>query len=122
MINRVEGGLILLETMDSPFLAVCFPKKAENLARNHSGIKADRSRIDTDIVWTPSRYLSISLPCAMVANTVAQAWPLCYQRLPRGSTLDSRAGCLPHINDRLLSSVSYDYTARLWNLDTNPTA
>ena len=104
LINRVEGGLILLETNGSPFLEVYFPKKAENLS-SHSGIKADRPQIGTDIVWMPSRYLSISLPCVIVVDTVAQAWTFCWQRPSRGSSVHSRAGCLPHLNDRLLSSL-----------------
>ncbi|KAJ8585449.1 hypothetical protein M405DRAFT_408952 [Rhizopogon salebrosus TDB-379] len=48
-----------------------------------------------------------------------QAWTLCCQRPLRGSSLDSRVGCLPHLNDRHLWSISYNKTARLWNLDTN---
>jgi hypothetical protein len=59
--------------MDSPFLEVRFPRKAESLSKEPLSIKADRSQFGTEVMWTLNRYLSISLSCAIVANTVAQA-------------------------------------------------
>ena len=55
LINRVEDGLMRLETNGSPFLDVCFPKKAENLSkepfRYQSRSLSDRHRHGVDAEW-----------------------------------------------------------------------
>jgi hypothetical protein len=88
----VDGGLMLRRLTNNPFLGVRFSRRAEEPKQDTTKISQQIALSSgLEVVWMLRlyRYLSISLPCAIVANTTAQR-----------VTKDRRAGgsqrrCLP---------------------------
>ena len=82
-------------------------------------------------MWVLYGCVSISLPCAIGAITAAdrpELWVSKDRRVAAASiaVLEGLENAVRAIslcqNDHLLSTVSYDNTARLWNHDTDQTA
>jgi hypothetical protein len=76
MLYGVDAGLMVRRLTNNPFLGVRFSRRAEEPKQDITKISQQIALTSgLEVVWMLRlyRYLSISLPCAMVANTTAQA-------------------------------------------------